>query len=548
VNYGFVIDNRKCIGCHACTVACKSEHEVPLGVNRTWVKYVEKGEYPNTRRLFSVMRCNHCTDAPCVDICPVGAMFVREDGIVDFNNERCIGCKSCTQACPYNAIYINPVNNTAAKCNYCAHRVDAGLRPACVNVCPQEAIVCGDMDDPTSDVAKLMSRQTVMARKPEKGTNPKLFYINADLASLDPLRAPPTNELIQSSQASGVGHYASKTLKRMDAKLGGMEGSTAPYENENPEDYGVQIPVGGDASVYTKNAWKVVRENARRTLDAPQKGVLWGWEVPAYLWAKSISAGAFFVSAMAALFGLAPVDNQLALVSGVTSLVFLGLTAMFLIMDLDRPDRFHYVVLRPQFSSWLVKGGNILAGFGGAVALYLAGIILNIGILSSVGQWAGLIFAVPLAGYTAFLLAQGKGRDFWQSPVLPLHMLGHSMMAGGAAIGIIGTFTGLSVYWEDLLQIVMIGAIAMNLAIVAAELLMSHPTKDAKLAAKMIYNGKFSFLFYAGTLLLGNVLPALLLVFGGMPITMLFASVFILAGIFITEYIWIRAPQLIPLS
>ncbi|SRR5712692_11734431 len=110
MNYGFVIDNRKCIGCHACTVACKAEHNVPLGVNRTWVKYIEKGVYPHTRRLFAVHRCNHCADAPCVEICPVTALYARPDGIVDFNNDRCIGCKACTQACPYDALYTTPTH------------------------------------------------------------------------------------------------------------------------------------------------------------------------------------------------------------------------------------------------------------------------------------------------------------------------------------------------------------------------------------------------------------------------------------------------------
>ena len=86
MNFGFIIDNRKCIGCHACTVACKAEHEVPVGVNRTWVKYIEKGTFPDTRRLFSVMRCNHCADAPCVEICPVTALYTRADGIVDFDS------------------------------------------------------------------------------------------------------------------------------------------------------------------------------------------------------------------------------------------------------------------------------------------------------------------------------------------------------------------------------------------------------------------------------------------------------------------------------
>jgi len=98
-NYGFVIDNRRCIGCHACTVACKAEHDDPIGVNKTWVKYIEKGEFPNTSRNFSVMRCNHCDDSPCTDVCPVTALFEREDGIVDFDTERCIGCHACTVAC-----------------------------------------------------------------------------------------------------------------------------------------------------------------------------------------------------------------------------------------------------------------------------------------------------------------------------------------------------------------------------------------------------------------------------------------------------------------
>ena len=189
MNYGFIIDNRKCIGCHACTVACKTENHVPLGVNRTWVKYVEKGRFPDTRRYFQVTRCNHCADPPCVDICPVSAMFKRKDGIVDFDSDACIGCKACMQACPYDAIYIDPERHTAAKCNYCAHRTEVGLEPACVTVCPEQAIVAGDLDLPEGNLAQLVEQNTVRVRRPEVGTKPKLYYIEAEESAIVPTAA-----------------------------------------------------------------------------------------------------------------------------------------------------------------------------------------------------------------------------------------------------------------------------------------------------------------------------------------------------------------------
>ncbi|WP_245585665.1 4Fe-4S dicluster domain-containing protein [Pseudonocardia asaccharolytica] len=121
---------------------------MPVGQFRTWVKYVDQGTFPDSTRDFGVMRCNHCTDAPCVKICPTKALFVRDDGIVDFDRDRCIGCKSCMQGCPYDAIYIDEDTHTAAKCNFCAHRIDQDKEPACVVVCPTHSIWVGDLDDP----------------------------------------------------------------------------------------------------------------------------------------------------------------------------------------------------------------------------------------------------------------------------------------------------------------------------------------------------------------------------------------------------------------
>ncbi|MBL4845273.1 MAG: 4Fe-4S dicluster domain-containing protein, partial [Planctomycetes bacterium] len=189
VLWGKLIDHDKCIGCHACSVACKSENEVPLGSFRTWVKQVEKGEGLSAQRHFGVLRCNQCEDAPCVAICPTGAMHRRDNGIIDFEKDICIGCKGCIQACPYDAIYMDPVSNTAAKCNFCAHRIEVNLEPACVAVCPTGALVVSDLEDPDSPVARAAARSATSVRKPELGTRPKVFYKGADQSVLDPRAA-----------------------------------------------------------------------------------------------------------------------------------------------------------------------------------------------------------------------------------------------------------------------------------------------------------------------------------------------------------------------
>ena len=195
-NYGFLIDQSKCIGCHACSTACKSENQVPLGVYRTWVKYTETGTYPDVRRRFQVTRCNHCANPPCVRICPVSAMYQRDDGIVEFDPSICIGCKSCMQACPYDSIYLDPETNTAAKCHFCAHRLDVGLEPACVVVCPEHAILAGDLNDPASEINHVLASAQATVRKPEQGTGPKLFYINGNDWSLHPSAAPASDSYV----------------------------------------------------------------------------------------------------------------------------------------------------------------------------------------------------------------------------------------------------------------------------------------------------------------------------------------------------------------
>ncbi|MBP9663853.1 MAG: polysulfide reductase NrfD [Pyrinomonadaceae bacterium] len=540
MNYGFIIDNRKCIGCHACTVACKAEHEVPVGVNRTWVKYIEKGEFPDTRRLFSVMRCNHCADAPCVEICPVTALFTRKDGIVDFDDRRCIGCKACTQACPYDAIYMHPDDHTSAKCNYCTHRVDIGLEPACVNVCPEHAIISGDMDNPSSEISQLLARETVSVRKPEKGTNPKLFYIDGDKASLDPTAAHPDSDYMWSSQSRGVGHHAQRSP---DA-----ERNADALVRPGAADALVRTDLRGEAASRTEASATPGRTRAsafRRVYDAPGKGVLWGWEVSAYVWTKAISAGVFLMVNFLLTFTALPI--QLKMFGNAVALLFLALTGVLLIKDLGRPERFIYTLLRPQWRSWLTRGSYIISAYGAVLTAWWAAVFFKQFHWLNVIEWLGLVPALMTAVYTAFLFAQAKGRDFWQSPMLSIHMVLHSLIAGGAAIMISDVWFEWNTAWMSPTKALTAFFMILNLIATTIELTTTHSTHDAATVAKMITRGQFSRQFWLGTILAGNVLP-LLLFFTGSDLAFVLAGVLILTGLYIGEHIWVKAPQLVPLS
>ncbi len=541
MKYGFVIDNRKCIGCHACTTACKSEHMVPVGVNRTWVKQVEKGVFPQTRRLFSVMRCNHCTDAPCVEICPVEALYIRDDGIVDFDKDRCIGCKSCMQACPYDALYIDPENHTAAKCNYCAHRIDVGLEPACVNVCPEHAIISGDMENPDTEIAQLLSRQQVKVRKPEKATQPNLFYIDGDDASLNPSVTEKSDAYFWSSQSLGVGHYAKEAEK--------MAFSNGDVMAALMETNGQSATAGEVAKNGSSKSIDIMLGKARRIYDVPDKGVLWGWEVSAYVWTKAISAGAFLVPFLAMALGWAsPTTTTLWIALGL-GVVFLAATGLLLIKDLDRPDRFLNVLLRPQWNSWLVKGGYAISIYGGLLTLLAVAYWFGWTTMTMPLMWITALSAVVVAIYTAFLFAQAKGRDFWQSPTLAIHMLVHSFMAGAATFTILNLVIASDSGWMNWLGTVLLVGMGINLFTMLLELTMTHPTKDAKTTVAMITKGRYRGLFWGGVILVGNVLPILLILGSGSSSLLLaIAGALVLIGIYLTEHIWVEAPQRIPLS
>jgi len=177
--YAMTIDLSLCVGCAACAVACKMENQVPPGVHRLWIRERELGVFPDLTVEFRPEQCLHCANPPCVPVCPTGASYQTEDGLVLVDSRKCIACGACVAACPYEARYLHPAGYVD-KCTFCQHRLEKGRLPACVETCPTFCRAFGDLDDPESPVAKVLKEAgRVDVLRPELGTKPKLFYLNA---------------------------------------------------------------------------------------------------------------------------------------------------------------------------------------------------------------------------------------------------------------------------------------------------------------------------------------------------------------------------------
>lgn len=566
----FVIDQSRCIGCHACSLACKAEHDVPIGSYRTWVKYVEKGSFPDVRRFFTVLRCNHCDDAPCMTICPVTALFRRDNGIVDFDRDLCIGCKACMQACPYDALYINPEHGTAEKCNFCAHRVDKEMEPPCATVCPTEAIIVGDMDDPASRVSKLIATKQVSVRKPEKGTRPKVFYIEGEPSALTPGIADPRGGyMFADRRGADVRDYPTKRFEP-DAGLSAAPpgavtaastdaGATTAAGSPPGDWVGSGVPpaaaaqalaaaaMRGDADFYT-GAWAGLSP-ARTVYDVAHEEAPWGWKVSAYLWTKSIAAGAFLVAALAPWLD---VSGDLATgAAPLIGLVFLALTGILLVADLKKPARFWTIMTRPNWSSWLARGAFIIAAFGALATAWSAALLIDY-FGNTAGatalrwiRWPLVAAALATAGYSGYLFAQAKGRDFWQSPLLPLHLSVQALAAGAAVMVLVLSH---SAGHSHKLMNLLAAALLFHLGLIAfGEVTVAHATRDGALAAHAMVRGRYARIFWAGALLV--VIAVLCSLWGDAlgPAAVL-GGVSALAGLALYEHAWNLSGQAPPLS
>lgn len=174
--YGMTVDQKLCVGCNACVLACKNENAVPEGEARCWTVQAERGVFPLLTLETRSERCNHCEDAPCVNACPTQASHYEDGGIVVVDPEKCVGCKACIVACPYEVRYLHP-DGHVDKCTFCVHRVREGKDPACATVCPTKAITFGDLDDPRSAIFRQLQTRQHKVLKAEEGTKPRLFFL-----------------------------------------------------------------------------------------------------------------------------------------------------------------------------------------------------------------------------------------------------------------------------------------------------------------------------------------------------------------------------------
>ena len=382
-------------------------------------------------------------------------------------------------------------------------------------VCPTEAILVGDLNDPGARVTQLVQRQPVTVRRPEKETHPKLFYLGVTQATLDPLaaRRPEGGLFMWSEQHTGgervvSGHPGAHGSRR--------DGSAAP------------VPAGG-----ANNAAAAIL-----SYDVPHRAP-WDWRVSAYTWTKSIAAGTWLVGALAVWLGVLPAAGPIwRWQAPILSLLSLALTGVLLIADLEHPERFYYIFTRGQRRSWLVRGAWVITAYAGSLVAHVA-IAAAGGPVNQAALWAvGVPLALMTAVYTAYLFAQAKARDLWQSPLLPAQMAVQALLAGCATMGLLALGAGSPA--AGAFARGLAAACTLHLLLVAGEVTLTHPTAHARLAVSEMTRGRYAGFFRAGVVLLLAGVAAPWLGAG--------APVLALLGLLLYEHAYVQAGQAVPLA
>jgi formate-dependent nitrite reductase membrane component NrfD len=289
---------------------------------------------------------------------------------------------------------------------------------------------------------------------------------------------------------------------------------------------------------------------AREVYDVPHPP-LWGRMIASYLWTKSIGAGTLLVAAILLGMGYKG-ESLLHIVSPVLALIFTGLTVSLLVFDLKRPERFFYILIKPNPKSWLVLGGYILTLYGFLACLWLFFGFVK-GAVPGVVFWLSAILAIGSACYSAFLFAQAKGRDLWQSRLFFWHLMIQAIIAGAATLLVYGVIfqPGSSVI--GVLSKVLSASLVLSVALILAEVFLTPLNEEVRRATNLMKKGALSWSFWGLVIGVGIILPLIFLVLPGSQndttlVLQISASVFALFGLWVFEDLWIKAGQAVPLS
>ncbi len=378
------------------------------------------------------------------------------------------------------------------------------MQPACVVACPEQAIVAGDIDDPASEISRLIEKEPVSVRRPEKQTRPKLFYVGAEEVAIVP------------GQARNVGTYLFATVN--------TEARRVSLPAERGSSRGPTVPAVVSYDV----------EHLRP----------WDWQVPAYFWTKSVSTGILALPALALAAEGLSIGRRLETVLGLTGVVFLALTVALLISDLSRPGRFFHVLTRPQPRSWVARGAFLLLAYGVLCTCFFLSSWAGAGGVALVLLWPTVAAGLLAAVYTAFLFGQCKGRDLWQNRLLPLHLVAQWVLAGSAVLTLLPGSLGVTPRLRHVAVVgLALGLLAHGL-MVLGELATPHATDAARRAASIVTRGSLRDAFWIGAIGAGWLLPAALLAANrNSPLVVGIAGAGALAGLLAFEWCFVMAAQ-----
>jgi formate-dependent nitrite reductase membrane component NrfD len=383
--------------------------------------------------------------------------------------------------------------------------VENELLPACVSVCPTECRIFGDLDDPASEVARIAQLEAVAVRKPEKGTIPKVFYIGADESTIRPEIA------------------VRPFLYKEGQVLLRPAGSPAP-DPSRPGD-------------------------ARVDYDTPHVQP-WGLDMAIYLLTKGIATGTMLVSLLLP-FVTGSRSPLTTIVGPVVSLAFLLLTTIILVVDLERPERFYYILVRPNWRSWMVWGAYFLTAQGVLTTLWLGAAVAGVASALPLLLWPLAIVSLLTTIYTGFLFAQGLARDLWQGPQSTIDLVAQAIAEGAAALLIASAIPGVPADAQigPALAVTLAAAMAVHVALILFEnVLAPSPTRHHELATTAVRRGAFARLFWGGAVAAALAAVAAAGIWLRDPLPLAAAAALALAGSFAWELIWVAAGQSVPLS